>query len=166
MPMVNSAKDAQRAFAAMRYAPDGIRGVGLARAQSYGIGFKDYFDWQKDKSIMIVQIEDMKALEDLESILKVPGVDGLIIGPYDLSCSMGIPGQFEHPKFKKSLDFILKTCKSLSIPAGIHLVEPEESLLEKYVEQGYRIIIFSVDCRMLDVLARQGVKRFREITKK
>ena len=164
VPNVTTVDEAHQAIAAMKYAPKGIRGVGLARAQDYGAGFKDYFDWQKNESILIIQVEDKKALDGLESILKVPEVDGIIIGPYDMSCSMGIPGQFDHPEFKESLDFILKTSKKLSVPAGIHLVEPDETLLVNYVEQGYRIIVFSVDIRMLDVVARLGIKRFRELT--
>lgn len=164
VPMVTTVEEAHRAVAAIRYAPEGIRGVGLARAQRYGDGFNEYFDWQRNGPIVIVQIEDKNALEKLESILKVPGVDGFIIGPYDMSCSMGIPGQFDHPEFKEFLDYILETSKKLSIPAGIHLVEPDEALLASYVEQGYRIIAYSIDIRMLDVVAKLGVKRFRELT--
>ena len=99
----------------------------------------------------------------LENILKIPEVDGLIIGPYDLSCSMGIPGQFDHIKFIEALEYILEACKKYSFPAGIHLVEPDVNLLENYIEKGYKIIIYSVDIRILDVNARLGVERFREL---
>ena len=89
VPMVNTSEEATRAVAATRYAPAGSRGVGLARAQGYGANFQDHLKWQSDGPVVIVQIEHKDAVGQLEAILKVPGVDGFIIGPYDLSCSMG-----------------------------------------------------------------------------
>ena len=163
VPMVNTVEDAKQAVDAVRYAPDGSRGVGLARAQGYGSDFKEYLEWQKKESLVIVQIEHKQALEALEPILKVPGVDGLIIGPYDLSCSMGIPGMFEHPDFKKAMDYILETGKKLSVPTGLHIVEPDEEHLAKCVNDGYRFIAYSVDIRILDVVARKGIAKFREL---
>jgi len=87
VPMVNSVDDALAAVAATRYAPNGHRGVGLARAQNYGPGFSDHLEWQKDGPLVIVQIEHKSALDHLAEIFSVSGVDGFIIGPYDLSCS-------------------------------------------------------------------------------
>ena len=161
--MVNTVEDAKHAVDAVRYAPEGSRGVGLARAQGYGIDFKEYFEWQKKESIVIIQIEHKLALENLEPILKVHGVDGLIIGPYDLSCSMGIPGQFEHPEFKEAMDYILETGKKLSVPTGLHIIEPDEKSLENCVNEGFRFIAYSVDIRILDVVAREGIIKFREL---
>lgn len=165
VPMVNSADDAARAVAAVRYAPEGSRGVGLARAQGYGVVFKDYFDWQKHSSVVIVQIEHRDALDQLDAILSVPGVDGFFIGPYDLSCSMGIPGQFEHPDFIATLDKILEAGRRLGVPAGLHIVEPDSVRLAQSIQQGYRFVAYSVDIRLLDVGARQGLQHFREQTK-
>jgi 2-keto-3-deoxy-L-rhamnonate aldolase RhmA len=162
VPMVNSADDAIRAVAAVRYAPEGSRGVGLARAQGYGVDFKEYFEWQKNSSVVIVQIEHRDALDNLDAILTVPGVDGFIIGPYDLSCSMGIPGQFEHPELIAALDKILATGKRLGVPSGLHIVEPDVERLAQSIQQGYRFIAYSVDLRLLDVGVRQGLQCFRE----
>src|ERR1043165_6778962 len=96
VPMVNSAEDAANAVAATRYAPGGCRGVGLSRAQGYcaGSGFNDYLQWQREGPVVIVQIEHIDAIGRLDDILAVEGVDGLLMGPYDLSCSQGIPGEF------------------------------------------------------------------------
>lgn len=165
VPMVNSADDAVRAVAAVRYAPEGSRGVGLARAQGYGVAFKDYFEWQKHNSVVIVQIEHRDALDQLDAILAVPGVDGFIIGPYDLSCSMGIPGQFAHPDFIAALDKILEAGHRLGVPAGLHIVEPDRERLAQSIQQGYRFIAYSVDIRLLDVGARQGIQHFKEYVK-
>ena len=95
--------------------------------------------------------------------MAVPGVDGLIIGPYDLSCSMGMPGEFERPEFKEAMSFILNTTLSLGCPAGLHLVEPDLDQLTDVVAQGYRFIAYSVDVRMLDVSAQAGVQKIKEI---
>lgn len=161
VPMVNSVDDAVRAVAATRYAPQGIRGVGLARAQKFGPGFGDYLKWQKDGPVVIVQIEHQDALNQLEAIFSVPGVDGFIIGPYDLSCSMGMPGEFERPEFKKAMNQILSTGLKMNFPAGLHIVEPDQARLRQIIAEGYRFIAYSVDIRMLDVAARTGIANAR-----
>lgn len=164
VPMVNSADDAARAVAATRYAPQGNRGVGLARAQRYGPGFNDYLQWQGDGPVVIVQIEHRNALDQLEAILTVPGVDGFIIGPYDLSCSMGMPGEFERPEFKEAMSQILSTGLRMRCPAGLHIVEPDQSRLRQVIAEGYRFIAYSVDMRMLDIAARAGLASAKENT--
>jgi 2-dehydro-3-deoxyglucarate aldolase len=164
VPMVNSADDAARAVAATRYAPRGIRGVGLARAQRYGPGFRDYLQWQTEGPVVIVMIEHRDALDELDAILAVPGVDGFIIGPYDLSCSMGMPGEFERSEFKEALHWILATGLRLGCPAGLHIVEPDQSRLRQVIAEGYRFIAYSVDMRMLDVAARAGLASAKENT--
>lgn len=154
VPMVNSAVDAEFAVASTRYAPRGHRGVGLARAQCYGPGFNDHLLWQQEGPVVIVQIEHQSALDHLESIFTVPGVDGFIIGPYDLSCSMGMPGEFERPEFTAAMQCILQAGLKAGCPAGLHIVEPDPERLRRVIDEGYRFIAYSVDIRMLDVMAR------------
>jgi 2-dehydro-3-deoxyglucarate aldolase len=163
VPMVNTAAEAARAVAATRYPPRGSRGVGLSRAQGYGAKFQEHLKWQSDGPVVIVQIEHKDALDAVEDILNVPGVDGFILGPYDLSCSLGIPGQFERPEYVSAVTRILETGKRLGRPAGLHIVEPNLQELEQAIHQGYTFIAYSVDFRMLDVSARQGIARLREI---
>lgn len=164
VPTVNSREEAERAVAAVHYAPEGVRGVGLGRAQGYGARFKDYLQWQKEGPVVIVQIEHRDALERLEEILTTPGVDGFIIGPYDLSCSLGVSGQFDHPDFTAAMERIRTTGLRLGSPAGLHIVEPDCDRLTQTLEEGYRFIAFSVDIRVLDVGLRQGLQRFKELT--
>jgi 2-keto-3-deoxy-L-rhamnonate aldolase RhmA len=161
VPMVNSADDAARAVAATRYAPQGTRGVGLSRAQGYGVRFREYLEWQAEGPVVMVQIEHRDGVAHLEEILAVPGVDGFIIGPYDLSCSMGIPGQFEREEFVSAMQGILTTAKRLKRPAGVHLVEPDRDRLEQAVRDGYTFIAYSVDFRILDDGLRQGLQRLK-----
>ncbi len=165
VPSVNTSQDAKRAVAATRYAPKGRRGVGLGRAQGYGSSFKEYLEWQKDGPLVIVQIEHCEALDHLQDIFAVPGVDGFIIGPYDLSCSMGIPGEFEHPDFVAALQQILNAGLKAKCPAGLHIVEPDKDRVRQAFDEGYRLIAYSVDIRMLDHVARAGLMISREMEK-
>jgi 2-keto-3-deoxy-L-rhamnonate aldolase RhmA len=157
VPMVNSAAEAAAAVAATRYAPAGTRGVGLSRAQGYGVSFARYLEWQHEGPIVVVQIEHIEAVERLDEILAVPGVDAFIVGPYDLSCSMGDPGEFERPEFLAAMARIVEAGARVGCPAGMHLVEPDPARLSRLVAEGYTFIAYSVDMRMLDVTARQGV---------
>ena len=111
VPMVNARDEAEAAVAAVKYPPEGRRSIGLARAQGYGPRFQQYFEWQRENSLVIVQIEHIDAVDNLESILSVAGVDGYIVGPYDLSGSLGIPGEFEAPKYLQALERMLKVKK-------------------------------------------------------
>lgn len=165
VPMINSAEEARYAVSATRYGPEGIRGVGLARAQGYGAKFNEYLNWQVDNPIVIVQIENINAVDNLEEIISVPGVDGFIIGPYDLSCSMGMPGKFEDSKFIETINHIRETGLKLGVSVGIHIVEPDLTLLEKSIIEGYNFVAYSVDIRMLDNNARMAINKVREIKK-
>jgi 2-dehydro-3-deoxyglucarate aldolase len=158
VPNVNNPEDARIAVAATRYAPCGHRGVGLARAQHYGPGFKDYLEWQKDGPVVIVQIEHKSALGHLEAIFTTTGVDGFIIGPYDLSCSMGMPGEFERSEFSSAIKQIMQTGIRVGSPAGIHIVEPDPERLRQVIREGYRFIAYGVDIRILDASARAGIR--------
>src|SRR5574340_174113 len=106
VPMVNSRKDAEKAVSAVKYPPRGTRGVGLSRAQGYGTSFNKYKKWLEEESIIIAQIEHIQAVENLEDIAAVEGIDAFIVGPYDLSGSLGIPGNFEDKKMCKALEKI------------------------------------------------------------
>ncbi len=163
VPMIVAAEEAARAVAATRYAPAGFRGVGLSRAQGYGDGFQDYLQWQVDGPLVIVQIEHQDALDHLEEIFGVPGVDGFMIGPYDLSCSMGIPGEFDRPEFIAAMTHIREMGQRLRCPAGLHIVEPDLQRLEQSLREGYTFIAFSVDMRVLDVGMRLGPAKLKEI---
>lgn len=165
VPMVCSAEEAAKAVAATRYAPKGVRGVGLSRAQGYGTTFAEYLTWQSDSPVVIVQIEHISAIDNLREIISVPGVDGLIIGPYDLSCSMGIPGQFETPAFLDAMKCVRSIANENSFPSGIHVVEPDLHLLQKAVSDDYTFIAYSVDMRMLDVSARLGASSLQILQK-
>ena len=157
MQVVKSAEEAQRAVEAVKYPTKGTRGIGLARAQGYGTSFKEYLEWQESQSVVIVQIEHIEAVNNIEAILSVDGVDGFIIGPYDLSGSMGIPGQFDHPDLLSAMSKVHSAANKLQKPGGIHIVEPDTEQLQLKIEEGQRFIAYSVDTRMLDCACREGI---------
>lgn len=162
VPMVNSVADAQHAVAMVRYGPAGTRGVGLARAQGYGARFKEYLAKQRDEPpVVVVQIEHIEALHSLAQILAVPGVDGFFVGPYDLSCSLGRPGDFEHPDFVAAMSRIRQAGIDSGLPGGMHIVEPDVGAVTRALADGHRFLAYSVDIRILDIGARAGaaVKR-------
>jgi 2-dehydro-3-deoxyglucarate aldolase len=159
VPMVNHAQEAQAAVAAVRYPPAGGRGVGLARAQGYGASFAQYRQWLEAEALVIVQIEHIAAVENLGEILAVEGVDGFMVGPYDLSGSLGRPGDFEHPDMLEAMERILAEAGQSGKPAGLHVVEPDPAELKRRADEGYRLLAYSVDIRMLDAACRKGLEQ-------
>jgi 2-dehydro-3-deoxyglucarate aldolase len=155
VPMVTSAGEARAAVEATRFPPLGMRGVGLGRAQGYGTAFEHYLAWQKSESVVVVQIEHIKAVEAIDEILTVKGVDGYLVGPYDLSCSMGTPGVFTTPEFIAALERIAAAGRRHKKPGGVHIVEPEPARLQEALEAGYGLIAYGVDFRFLDSSARK-----------
>lgn len=161
VPMVNSKADALKAFKAMHYPTKGTRGVGLARAQGYGTSFSEYKK-NLDSAVLIVQIEHKTAVENLEEILQCPEVDGFIIGPYDLSASLGFPGEFGRPEVVAALARINEVAKKTGKAGGIHVVEPDPAGLQKAIADGMRFIAYSVDIRMVEQSCRRGVLTAKE----
>lgn len=148
VPLVKTPEEAQNAVDATRYPPSGKRGVGLNRAQGYGAFFEEYKNWHHNLKV-IPQIEHIDAVKNLDKILKVKGVDGIIVGPYDLSASMGSPGEYSKNEVKKVLDEIEKTTLRSEKSLGFHVVEPEGEIINKLVSKGYNFLAFSLDFKIL-----------------
>ena len=162
VPMVNSRDDAIRAVEAVKYPPTGKRGVGLGRAQDYGLGFEQYKKWVAEESVVIVQIEHIQAVRNMKKILSVKGVDGFIVGPYDLSGSLGIPGQFENPKVKSALKQVMQTAKEMRKTAGFHVVDPNPDDFQAKFNDGYRFIAFGLDTLFLGKNCRELMKKIKK----
>jgi len=159
VPMVNSKKEALCAVEAVRYPPKGNRGVGLARAQRYGSNFNKYREWLDQNSIIIVQIEHIKAVNNIEAILSVEGIDGFIVGPYDLSGSLGIPGQFKNDLMIKTISKIKNFMKNSNKISGYHVVEPDIEQFQERIHEGYHFLAYSVDIRMIDASCRKAFEK-------
>jgi len=145
VPMINTPDEAKRAVEALYYPPRGTRGCGLARAQGYGVAFEAYRQWASENVLLIVQIEHHQAVGNLTDIVAVDGVDGFIVGPYDLSGSLGIPGQFDHPLMREQISKINRVIRSTSKAAGYHVVHSNPKELRKRIDEGYRFIAYGDD---------------------
>lgn len=166
VPMVNTVQDARRAVDAVKYPPVGRRGVGLARAQGYGTLFKEYCRWVAEESRVIVQIEHIQAVENLDEILSVEHIDGCIIGPYDLSASLGIPGQFDHPDMLDALSRIKEGIQKKIKPFGFHVVKPDADMAFSKVQEGYAFLAFGVDFLFLGEMCRENLKKLKRSMRK
>lgn len=158
VPMVNSNEDAERAVDAVKYPPLGRRGVGLARAQGYGTWFDEYKTWLERESVVIVQVEHIKAVQCLNQILSTEGVDGFIVGPYDLSGSLGVPGQFEHPAVVEALQEVRRAAGSRKAVAGYHVVSLQPDLVVQKIREGYCFVAYGVDILFPGEMCRGGTE--------
>ncbi len=145
VPMVNSATEAEAARDALYYPPRGKRGVGLTRAHEFGLGFDTYKDQANDNSILIVQIEHYRAVDEIEEILAVDGVDGFIVGPYDMSGSLGKPGEFDDPDVKSLLDRASAVVAKADKPGGYHIVHSDHRLMKQRLAEGCRFIAYGTE---------------------
>lgn len=161
-PMVNTKEDAKRVVDSVYYPLKGKRGVGLARAQGYGLSFQDYKDWLSENAIVVAQIEDIKAIDNLEDIISVEGIDSTILGPYDLSASLGYPGDFERKEVKNAIEKYAKICNSKKKPMGIHVIPPDANEVNKRISEGFRFIAFSLDTLFM---GRKIEEEFKKIKK-
>ena len=162
-PRIDSVTDAQAAVAAMRYPPAGIRGVAFSnRAGGYGSNFRPYMA-KSTSLITIVQIESPTAVENVEAIAAVEGVDVLFIGPSDLSHSMGMLGNFEHPDFVAAIKRTAAAARSHGKVSGILLPSPKD--FKRYYDLGYRFIASGSDAVLLNNAARalvEGIRKTQE----
>jgi 2-keto-3-deoxy-L-rhamnonate aldolase RhmA len=160
VPFVNSKADAEKAVSSVKYPPWGNRGVNsLSRAQGYGFGFDEYAKDVNKKTKVIAQIEHIDAIKNLEEILMVKGIDGTIIGPYDLSGSMGKPGKYYEADVKEVLNRYENISKKLGKPMGFHVIEPDYRLVVEKIKAGYSFIAFSWDTYFLGSKCREEVKK-------
>ena len=156
VPMVKSKEDAQMAIDFVKYPPVGKRGVGLYRAQNYGIGFEEYKKWVDEESVIIAQIEHIEAVENIDEILAMDGIDGTIVGPYDLSGSMGYPGEYHRNDVKDAIKRVELACKKHNKPYGFHVIESDPTKLQERIDEGCTFLAYSLDFFFLGDSARYG----------
>jgi 2-dehydro-3-deoxyglucarate aldolase len=161
VPMVKSAADAHAAIQSVYYPPRGQRGVGLARAQGYGASFPEYQRWMEQNAIVVVMIEHVDAVNDIDAILSVPEIDAYIIGPYDLSGSMGRPGELNHADVQAAIERVLRAGQRAEKPGGIHVIEPDPDALQQRIRSGFNFLGYTLDIRILDSLCRNHMQTIR-----
>lgn len=161
VPMVNSREEAEKAVRSVKYPPDGDRSVGLYRAQGWGVKFEEYKNAINQESLVIVQIEHRQAVENIADIISVPGLDGVMIGPYDISGSLGVIGELDHPLVKQAQAKVLAAAKAAKKVAGIHVVSPSPSAVKDRVKEGFTFIAYSTDAIMLNDKCRAATAELK-----
>jgi 2-keto-3-deoxy-L-rhamnonate aldolase RhmA len=161
VPQVNSPEQAEAVVRFAKYAPQGARGVGIGRAHGYGLRFQEYVDTANQDVAVVIQAEHVDAVEHIEAIVGVPGIDAVLVGPYDLSASLGRIGQVDHPDVTGAIDRVTQACHDAGVRLGIFGVSAEA--VRPYVDMGYTLITAGVDTMMLGAAAKSVLAELRPV---
>jgi 2-keto-3-deoxy-L-rhamnonate aldolase RhmA len=159
IPHILSVEDAIRGVTFCKYPPDGSRSIGIGRAQGYGFDFQDYISSADDDIAVILQIEHIDAVRNMTSILNLTGIDGLFIGPYDLSASMGKTGLTTDPEVQKAISDVKQHADGAGMPMGIFGVSGE--VLKPYIERGYTLIAVGIDTMVFQEAAAKILRTLK-----
>lgn len=149
VPMIENAAQLVAVRDACRWPPAGTRGVGFSRANLFGKNFEMYQD-EAQAPLLVAMIENIGAVERLEDILAVEGLDAILVGPYDLSASMGITAKFDTQEFISTMNRIRVLCAQRGVACGVHVVQPDADVLAQRLAEGYRFVAFSIDSVFLN----------------
>ncbi len=158
VPGIRSAAQAKNAVAAIQYPPAGIRGIAGSRCAAYGAD-KDYVKDANDNIMMFLQIETRGAIEDIDAILDVPGIDVAFLGPNDLSADLGYVGNWDHPNVIKAIQKMESAANKRNIPLGT--VSRSWEAAADYISRGYRAQALMGDIPLMSQGARRIVEQFR-----
>lgn len=159
VPQVRTADEAQEAVQACWYPPAGTRSVGIARAQGYGMDFQEFIGRSNEQLTIVLQTEHIDAVNNIESILDVSGFDAVLIGPYDLSASMGLTGQVGHPDVQEAIGTIRTACSRRHVPTGIFAVDAPTARAQ--IDEGCTLIALGVDTMYLWKAVKQAIGELR-----
>ena len=157
-PMVNTESELLGLLDDVKYPPTGKRSFGVNRAQGYGSKFYQYVKTWNDSSVFIAQIESKTAVDRIEKIIAHPDLDGVMIGPYDLSGSLGVPGEKFHPLVKEAESKVIKACAERGISCGTQISDFNRDSVNNALSMGYTFIIASSDLFVLDSWANSAEK--------
>jgi len=161
VPNVSTRAEVERVIEWCHYPPVGTRSFGVARAQGYGTRFEDYVARWKERSTIIIRIESMQGIEAVDELLKSDLINGVMIGPYDISGSLGIPGQLEHPRMLQACARVVEACAQRGKACGTQLVDPTRETALAAFEAGYTFIVLSSDVFLL----WKWSERMRQLTR-
>lgn len=159
-PRIKTAEEAQKAVSALRYTPEGLRGVAkMVRATNFGVNFDNYLKNANDNLVGVIQIETEESLHCLDAIASIEGVDVLFVGPSDLSMALGIFGQFDHPLFMDALKATAAAAEKAGKAAGVLLYNADHFNI--FYELGFRFIASGADAGFVNAGARNMVSKLR-----
>jgi|UPI0004B5076C 2,4-dihydroxyhept-2-ene-1,7-dioic acid aldolase len=148
-PLVSHSLEIENLISWCKYPPVGKRSYGVAPAQGYGFDFEGYTRSWNGSSTLIIQIESIQGVENVEELLNFVEVDGVMIGPYDISGSIGVPGQLDHPDVKEACKKVILACKRSGKSCGTHLVEPSLNIVQNAFSDGYTFVVLASDVFLL-----------------
>jgi 2-dehydro-3-deoxyglucarate aldolase len=148
IPRVETATQLESLIAACKWPPAGARGVGFSRANLYGKYFDNY-KVESQMSFVVAQVESAIAVASIAEIAAVHGLDAIMIGPYDLSASLGRTGDLRHPEVQTAIQQVMTACRSIGVASGIHVVQPSPSDLNDAIAAGHRFIAYGTDMLFL-----------------
>jgi 2-keto-3-deoxy-L-rhamnonate aldolase RhmA len=165
VPMVNTASQAQEIIRMAKYPPMGSRGAALRRAHNLyaKVNAAEYMQQANDNTFIAVQAETASSIDNIDEIASVPGVDCVVVGPTDLSISLGIPGQLNHPNQIEAVEKIKLACRKHHKIAGIVMFDPET--LSQWIKKGFRFAVYSSDITLLADAASEAVKELKTSAK-
>jgi 2-keto-3-deoxy-L-rhamnonate aldolase RhmA len=155
VPQVTSRDDVDRMVDVLRYPPDGQRGFGVAAAHQYGRAFEAYVQGANTALSLLVQIESVAGVDAVETIIAHPAVDGVLIGPYDLSGSLGVPGELQHQRVQEACTRVITACAQASMSCGLHVVYPDLDEVRRRLAEGYTLLVLGSDIFNLSQRSRQ-----------
>lgn len=158
-PHVDTVEIAERVVKWAKYPPIGERSIGVARAHGYGLDIAGYMNSANDQLAIIVQIEHVKGAQDIERILDVEGVDAVLIGPYDLSGSLGKPGEIDDPEVQTYIKRVREASLARKKPIGIIGISVDAAKL--FLDQGYSLIAVGIDTIIFGHAARDIVAEMK-----
>ncbi len=160
IPHVNTAEEVRHIVRTCLYPPDGSRSVGLSRAQKYGLQFEDYVENANRTVAIIPQVEHIDGVQNIQEIVKVPGISAVFIGPYDLSGSLGKLGEIKNPQVQKSIANIKNACREVGLPVGIFSMDAEAVSL--YIEHGFTLITVGMDILFIGESSKETLRKLRK----
>jgi 4-hydroxy-2-oxoheptanedioate aldolase len=164
-PKINTVEEAKKVINGLHYPPFGHRGVAkMVRATQFAQNFDSYYDQARDTILGVIQIETLEALDNLNAIATLEGVDVLFIGPADLSMAMGIFGQFDHPMFLNAVKNICQAAEKAGKATGILFFNPND--YQKYHDMGIRFIACGADATFVAEGARTMAKKLNDFKSK
>jgi 2-keto-3-deoxy-L-rhamnonate aldolase RhmA len=159
VPQVKTAEEARRAVAYCKYPPTGTRSVGIARAQGFGMDFAEYLVNANEELLVLLQIEHVDGVKNIDQILQVPDIDGIIVGPYDLSGSLGKLGQVQDQRVQEAMSTVRQACLTKKMPLGIFALQVEHG--KAYLNQGYQLLALGIDFHYLWSAAKSSLEACR-----
>jgi 2-dehydro-3-deoxyglucarate aldolase/4-hydroxy-2-oxoheptanedioate aldolase len=160
IPHVNTAEEVENILRWSKYPPDGMRSVGISRAQGYGMDLQIYMKKANETIAIVPQVEHIDAVKNLKSIVNIPGLSAIFVGPYDLSGSMGKLGQVEDPEVREAIQEVQAVCSLSGISTGIF--GEDAAAVKSYIDTGYSLVAVGTDTSYLAKSVQETLRSIRK----